>query len=153
MDVGSGKGYPCDALSNFAPHEFVIDGVTCASMEGFLQSLKFDNIHIQDDVCGMVGKQALFRGKKHNKFWKSRQTLWWRGTKYERDSEEYECLIRRAYKQLELNRSFRDAILAAGKSCVFTHSIGKRRKCDTVLTEAEFCRMLTMCRDDIFDSL
>lgn len=41
MDIGSGTGYPSAALSNFAPHSFVIDGVECASMEGFLQSLKF----------------------------------------------------------------------------------------------------------------
>ena len=41
MDIGSGKGYPSSSLSNFAPHEFVIDGITCQSMEGFLQSLKF----------------------------------------------------------------------------------------------------------------
>ena len=41
MDIGSGNGYPSSALSNFAPHEFELDGVKCASMEGFLQSLKF----------------------------------------------------------------------------------------------------------------
>lgn len=41
LDIGSGKDYPSNALSNFAPHPFVIDGVECNSMEGFLQSLKF----------------------------------------------------------------------------------------------------------------
>jgi predicted NAD-dependent protein-ADP-ribosyltransferase YbiA (DUF1768 family) len=43
MDIGSGSGFPSAALSNFAPHPFVIDGVECNSMEGFLQSLKFSN--------------------------------------------------------------------------------------------------------------
>lgn len=43
MDIGSGNTYPSNALSNFAPHSFVIDGVKCASMEGFLQSLKTNN--------------------------------------------------------------------------------------------------------------
>lgn len=47
MDIGSGKGYPSSALSNFSPHPFVLDGVEIASMEGFLQSLKFSNIEIQ----------------------------------------------------------------------------------------------------------
>jgi len=46
MNIGSGNGYPSSALSNFAAHPFVIDGVHCASMEGFLQSLKFDKPHI-----------------------------------------------------------------------------------------------------------
>lgn len=41
LDIGSGKDYPSNALSNFAPHPFIIDGVECNSMEGFLQSLKF----------------------------------------------------------------------------------------------------------------
>jgi hypothetical protein len=31
---------PARALSNLAPHGFEIDGIVCASMEGFLQSLK-----------------------------------------------------------------------------------------------------------------
>lgn len=35
MDIGSGKGYPSSALSNFAPHEFIIDGITCQSMEDY----------------------------------------------------------------------------------------------------------------------
>ena len=48
MDIGSGKGYPENSLSNFAPHKFVIDGVECNSMEGFLQSLKFSNPEMQE---------------------------------------------------------------------------------------------------------
>lgn len=47
MDIGSGNGYPSSALSNFAPHPFILDGVEIASMEGFLQSLKFKNEEMQ----------------------------------------------------------------------------------------------------------
>lgn len=43
MDIGSGTGYPSANLSNFHPHAFTIDGIACASMKGFLQSLKFEN--------------------------------------------------------------------------------------------------------------
>lgn len=50
MDIGSGKGYPENSLSNFAPHKFVIDGVECNSMEGFLQSLKFSNPEMQEYI-------------------------------------------------------------------------------------------------------
>ena len=46
MDIGSGSGYPSANLSNFSPHPFVIDGVECNSMEGFLQSLKYENVEI-----------------------------------------------------------------------------------------------------------
>ena len=64
MDIGTGTGYPSTALSNFAPHSFVIYGVECASMEGFLQSLKFSNPEMQKEVCKLVGKAAKFKGKK-----------------------------------------------------------------------------------------
>jgi len=36
MNIGSGQAYPANSLSNFAPHPFMIDGVECNSMEGFL---------------------------------------------------------------------------------------------------------------------
>jgi predicted NAD-dependent protein-ADP-ribosyltransferase YbiA (DUF1768 family) len=36
MDIGSSNGFPAGTLSNFSPHPFVIDGVECNSMEGFL---------------------------------------------------------------------------------------------------------------------
>lgn len=64
MDIGSGSGYPSANLSNFSPHGFVVDGVECASMEGFLQSLKFQDPEMQKHVCTLVGKKAKFKGKK-----------------------------------------------------------------------------------------
>ena len=63
MDIGSGTGWPSAALSNFAPHPFTIDGVECASMEGFLQSLKYKEPDMQIEVCKLVGKAAKFKGK------------------------------------------------------------------------------------------
>ena len=58
MDIGSKCGYPASSLSNFAPHPFEIDGVKCNSMEGFLQSLKFNSIEMQEYVCTLVGYTA-----------------------------------------------------------------------------------------------
>ena len=77
MDIGSGSGYPSAALSNFASHPFIIDGVQCNSMEGFLQSLKFDSLEMQHYVCTLVGKAAKFKGKK--KKWYKKQELYWNG--------------------------------------------------------------------------
>ena len=50
MDIHSKGKYPANALSNFAPHLFILDGVECCSMEGFLQSLKFKNPEVQKPV-------------------------------------------------------------------------------------------------------
>jgi hypothetical protein len=97
MDIGSGNGYPSGALSNFSPHPFVFDGVECNSMEGLLQSFKFDKEHVQAEICKLVGKAAKFRGKKRNRAWKSVQKLWWKGVAMDRHGPEYQSLLDRAH--------------------------------------------------------
>lgn len=113
MDIGSSRSYPAGTLSNFSPHPFVLDGVHCASMEGFLQSLKFKSPEMQEQVCGLVGLAAKRAGRK--KKWFRTQTLYWRGRELKRDSEEYQNLLNRAYNALNGNSSFRKALLATGK--------------------------------------
>jgi hypothetical protein len=148
MDIKSGCGYPCSALSNFSPHAFTFDGVECSSMEGLLQSFKFDKPHVQVEVCKLVGKSAKFKGKNRNKAWKSVQTLWWKGVAYKRDSKEYQDLLDRAFKAMyDQNDSFRRA-LAATQKAVITHSIGNNKESDTVLTEREFCSRLMKLRNE-----
>ena len=146
MDIGSGNGFPCATLSNFAPHPFVIDGIECNSMEGFLQSLKFSNPEMQREVCKLVGKAAKFKGKK-KKWWRT-QTLFWQGVEIPRDSEEYQILLDRAFDALAQNSGFRAALLATGNS-VLTHSIGKTKITETVLTRQEFCSRLMKIREQI----
>lgn len=144
MDIGSGHGYPADALSNFAPHPFVLDGIECNSMEGFLQSLKFSNPDMQREVCKLVGRAAKFKGK--NKNWYVKQVLYWQGKEIQRNSDEYQMLLDRAYIAMATqNRGFQCALLATQNS-VLTHSIGKTKTNETVLTRSEFCSRLTKIR-------
>lgn len=144
MDIGSGAGYPAANLSNFHPHPFVIDGVACNSMEGFLQSLKFESVEMQEYVCTLVGKAAKFKGKKKN--WWRTQTLYWRGVAIKRDSQEYQDLLDRAYAALNENSAFRKALEATGTASL-THSIGKNDIHQTVLTAKEFCSRLMKLRE------
>ena len=146
MDIGSGTGWPSAALSNFTPHPFVIDGVECASMEGFLQSLKFKEPDMQVEVCKLVGKAAKFKGKK-KKWWRT-QTLYWQGQEFKRDSQEYQDLLDRAFDALAQNTGFQKALLATGKATL-THSIGKSKETETVLTKQEFCSRLTNIRNNL----
>lgn len=143
MDIGSGNSYPSNALSNFAPHPFEIDGIKCNSMEGFLQSLKFESKEMQEYVCSLVGYAAKKKGR--NKNWRQNQTLYWRGEPIKRDSEEYQELLDRAYTELFKNTGFKNALEASGNS-VLSHNIGKSNKRETVLTRAEFCSRLTRLR-------
>ena len=143
MDIGSKQGYPSSALSNFAPHPFEIDGVQCASMEGFLQSLKFKEVDMQNMICGCVGYEAKSRGRTKN--WQETQTLWWRGRPMARKGDEYQHLLNRAYAALAENKKFRAALLATGDATL-THSIGRIKESETVLTRQEFCSRLTWLR-------
>ena len=146
MDIGSGTGWPSAALSNFTPHPFTIDGVECASMEGFLQSLKYKEPDMQIEVCKLVGKAAKFKGKK-KKWWRT-QTLYWQGQEFKRDSQEYQDLLDRAFDALAQNTGFQKALLATGKATL-THSIGKSKEQETVLTKQEFCSRLTNIRNNL----
>lgn len=146
MDIGSGTGWPSASLSNFAPHTFVIDGIECASMEGFLQSLKFSSPDMQREVCKLVGKAAKFKGKK--KKWFRTQMLYWQGKEIPRNSDEYQRLLDRAFNELGKNEGFRKALIATGNATL-THSIGKRKTNETVLTVQEFTSRLYRLRDEM----
>ena len=150
MDIGSKGKYPANSLSNFSCHYFIFDGIQCASMEGFLQSLKFKSQDMQNDVCKLVGFHAKRRGA--NKTWKRTQTLHWQGVEYGRKSQEYQDLLDRAYDALATNLKFQKALLATQKATL-THSIGKNKKPDTVLTEQEFCSRLMKIRKRLQDDL
>jgi len=144
MDIGSSTGYPSASLSNFTPHPFEIDEVKCNSMEGFLQSLKFSNPEMQEYVCTLTGVAAKRKGHKKN--WYRTQTLYWRGQPIKRDSREYQILLNKAYNALYQNEGFRAALIAT-QNATLTHSIGKNKITDTVLTTQEFCSRLTALRD------
>lgn len=146
MDIGAGNGYPAANLSNFTPHPFTIDGVECNSMEGFLQSLKFENAEMQVHICTLVGRKAKSKGAR--KKWFKKQELYWQGRTIDRHSQEYQELLDKAYNELAKNTKFQKALLATGNA-VLTHSIGKRKPQDTVLTRHEFCSRLMRIRDDL----
>lgn len=145
MDIGSGKAYPSNSLSNFSPHPFVFDGVEIASMEGFLQSLKFKSVDMQREVCTLVGFAAKKKG--YGKNWQRKQILHWNGIEYNRGRQEYQDLLDRAYEELNKNTKFRKA-LDATNGMVLTHNIGKTSSKDTILTRSEFCKRLTKLRDN-----
>jgi len=144
MDIGSKCGYPASALSNFAPHEFIFDGVKCNSAEGPLQAFKQKNHEVQIEMCKLVGYAAKKRGKFLN--WQDRQILFWKGKGYLRESKEYQELLDRLYDALATNDSFRRALLATGNA-VLTHSIGRDKERETVLTRKEFCSRLMKLRE------
>lgn len=145
IDIYSKGEYPADCLSNFYPHAFVIDGVACASMEGFLQSLKYRSRKKQRAVCALVGKAAKKQGRRKF-FWRISGTLYWNGIRIKRQSAAFDQLLTRAYLEMYLQcPAFREA-LAASEDRGLTHSIGGNDPKRTVLTEKEFIACLLLLR-------
>ena len=145
IDIYSKGDYPANVLSNFYPNEFIINGVRCGGMEGFLQSLKFRQRGRQEAVAALSGKEAKARGGR--KFlWKLTGNVYWQGKRIKRRSEEFLALVTRAYKEMaRQSETFREALAASGDATL-THSIGKHDKRRTVLTEEEFIYCLESLR-------
>ena len=145
IDVWSKSPYPANVLSNLYPNAFEIDGVRCASMEGFLQALKYKDDETQKEICALSGKEAKERSISD---WQETQTVYWQGQTIKRQSQDFQTLIRRAYQCLfEQNDTFRNALLSTkGKRLYHTRGVSNPQK--TILTEQEFCRILTELRDN-----
>jgi predicted NAD-dependent protein-ADP-ribosyltransferase YbiA (DUF1768 family) len=145
MEVGgNNKEYPGRNLSNFFPHPFKFRGIEVASMEGFLQGLKFKSPEMQREVFKLVGFAAKKKGSGKN--WQQSQTLWYQGHPIPRRSECYQILLNEAYDAMyEQNAAFRKA-LADSHDANLTHSIGRTNESETVLTIREFISRLNKLR-------
>ncbi len=151
-DIRGDRRGPAGVLSNLTPRAFVVNSwltinkYNCASMEGFLQSLKFEDPVQAYQVRQMAGLEAKEFGGKQGKGWKRRGLLHFDGQNFERDREVYQTLLRFAYKDMhDQCPEFREALLATGLERL-THSVGHHDIYETVLTEQEFCEILTNLR-------
>lgn len=136
---GAGK-----ILSNLFPHDFRLDGIECASMEGFLQSLKFTSDDAADYVRSLAEMEAYRFGQSGNG-WKVDQVLHWNGRDYPRLSAEYHDLLTRAYDALMRNPDFCLTLVATGNATL-VHSRGKHDPRDTTLTQWEYLYQLYRLR-------
>lgn len=144
LDIWSSNSYPSHVLSNLYGNRFFFEGVFCHSMEGFLQSLKYDDPNIQRQICAMKGRKAK---TKTTTAWQTDQIVWWKGVAINRQSNEYQKLIRKAYKAMfEQSDRFRIALMSTNGMKLY-HSKGEQESNKTILTELEFCSILTEMRD------
>ena len=80
--------------------------------------------------------------------WQTDQIVWWKGQAIDRQSEEYQQLIKRAYQAMfEQSERFRTALMQT-RGMVLAHSSGEESPYKTILTPAEFCSILTELRDN-----
>lgn len=145
LDIRSNGMYPSGVLSNLCSNAFRLDGVLCNSMEGFLQSLKHQEIDKQRQLCQMKGGNAR---KRSVTSWQTDQIVWWQGIAIDRQSQDYQRLLRRAYQALfDQNERFRAALMAT-RGITLTHISGETDPFKTILTASELCSILTEIRDN-----
>ncbi len=145
LDIRSNGLYPSNVLSNICSNGFCFEGMVCGSMEGFLQSLKRKERDKQRQICSMKGGNAR---KMSVTSWQTDQIVWWKGEAFDRQGEEFQHLIRRAYRTMfEQSERFRTALMQT-RGITLTHSSGETNPYKTILTPAEFCCILTELRDN-----
>lgn len=145
LDIRSNGQYPSNVLSNLCSNGFRFDGVICGSMEGFLQSLKQQDLEKQRQICSMKGGNAR---KRSVTSWQTDQIVWWKGQAINRQSDEYHLLIRQAYKAMfEQNERFRVSLMAT-RGVTLVHTTGEDNPYKTILTPAELCGILMEMRDE-----
>lgn len=146
IDISSREYGPEAILSNFTENHFFFDGVECGGMEGFLQSLKHESIEKQQKVCALYGVKAKRKGTWK---WQKVQIVFWKGRGIVRSSSEFQLLVREAFAAMaEQCPQFRETLLATGNKRLF-HSMGKTNPHETILTEKEFCDILTELRSQL----
>lgn len=144
IDIQPKAPWPAGALSNFARHAFEFDGLACASMEGFLQSLKFDVAEDQRRICGLKPQHARALGRRRR--WRAFGGPWHLGAPVGRLSADYQQLLDRAYDALfAQSEEFRAALAATGDAPL-THPLGRDDPMETILTTTEFCSRLDRLR-------
>lgn len=100
VDIRTGGEWPIWILSNLTPNAFVFAGLAAASMEGFLQSLKYEDPAEAALVRKLAGRKAKRAGKKRREAWQRSKTLWIEGRTIDRFGSRYQQLLDGAYAAL-----------------------------------------------------
>lgn len=131
------------ALSNLCPYDFLINGVKCASMESFIQSLRIKDELLQKEICKKTGP-FCYSIRTMFDDWRVTQKVYWKGIEYDRHSLEYTLLLRNAYKNLyTYSNTFKYALnKAKEEKYTLIHSVGCTDKNETLLTPQEYIDLL-----------
>jgi len=144
-------------LSNLFPHGFSlglyhttnpVHLIHFASMEAFLRGLCWSGSQkvLEEEIAPLYGVNAV--NVKHVlPDWKENQTLFWDGSYIKRESSDYAAYVKEAYHALFQTSSLFRMALEKTKGKILIHSIGKKAPRETLLTEKEFIRYLSMLRD------
>ncbi len=137
-------------LSNFSKYRFVIDGAEMASVEGFVQGIKFPELPTEDTrreiTFRLSGFEAKRIGNEASEF--GYEFVWWKGKAIKYGSDEHYKLNERAIRaKFEQNPEAMVALLST-KGKKITHELGGEESRTTCLPKAVFCDILTRIREE-----
>lgn len=133
------------SLSNFSKHSFFIDGEKMASVEGFIQGIKFPEMNnVRQQSFRSVGVEAKRLGKKAEC-----NFVWWKNKTIKYGSIEHHNLINKAIC-CKFNQNI-DAMKALLETdgLVLIHDTGYPDSPKTSLPAEIFCKILINIREKI----
>lgn len=132
------------ALANFPLAPFTLDGVVLASVEGFLQGIKFPPGHPSREAAflthSLPAKQLGETAERHS--------VWWNGAVIAYGSDAHHALLARGIRaKFHANPGFQLA-LRASAGLEIIHDVGPESPA-TSLPARVFCRILTELREEL----
>lgn len=134
------------ALSNFQLSPFSIGGKFFASVEGFIQGIKFP----EGDPRREQAFVASGWDAKHLGDTADRSGAYWNGQKLVYGSSEHHQLIEKAIRARIAQNSGLAQVLASTAGSTVVHRVGNEPESPTTsLPAVVFCRILTEIRDEL----
>ena len=139
FNLGDSTNPISEKLGNFSKSPFVLDHVMCASVEGFIQALKYRDPEEQKAVALLVGKEAKFKGKKARKRIAREGTVYWLTNEICFRSHDHIFLIERGIRaKFEQDDASKKALLATGEA-ELVHETGRQESLYTSLPNVSVC--------------
>ena len=129
------------ALSNLCNYPFVKDGVSCESMESFIQSLRVKDPSLQKEIYSKTGPFA-YSIREVLPDWRINKTVYWQGIAINRLSPSYFEFMKSAYKCLYTSSAIFRCALAQSSQLILIHSSGCNEISETLLTPSEYISLL-----------
>lgn len=136
-------------LSNLYPIRFKFRNKWVNSIEGVLQSIKYQDKKLQNLILNYSGLDAYHtRAANTADFWGNNGILYWQGKPFKRDSEYYQIFLDELYLSAVKNPLYKKCLLSTDNKYLL-HHIGCENINETVLTRFEYEQRLNSLRDYI----
>ncbi|HLU20259.1 MAG TPA: hypothetical protein VKZ66_09900 [Pusillimonas sp.] len=133
------------ALSNFLLSPFTLDGILFASIEGFIQGIKFPESDPRRDRAFVLhGWDAKNLGAEAD-----RSGAYWQGERLEYGSARHHALIERAIRARVAQNAGLAQVLLSTVGSKLVHETGEAESPTTSLPATVFCRILEQVRHEL----